>query len=98
MRKLSAKDRAFDKERQKLNKEIRMLSRQIEHLQEENSKYREQLMHQDTKLNEYKDRIDRLLEYIDKSELPGSEIKKLSDMTEIFTSFRTGKPPLTMVV
>lgn len=84
MRKLSAKDIAFDKERQKLNKKIRLLTDELETLKEENSKYKEKLLHQDTKINEYEGRIERLLEYIDSIDGKDPDAKKILDMMDVF--------------
>ena len=65
MRQKSAKDVAFDKERAKLNKKIKDLTRALEESKKNVAILKEENLHMDTKIAELNDWIERLLEYID---------------------------------
>ena len=65
MRQKSAKDVAFDKERAKLNKKIKDLTRALEASEKNVAILKEENLHMDTKIAKLNDWIERLLEYID---------------------------------
>ena len=90
--KKSAKDLAFDKEREKLNKRIRELELLIKTKEEENKFLRDfkdkEKRQLETELEQVKDWNRRLLEYMDLSE---EDMRKIVDkdktMAEITSSF-----------
>ena len=69
MRRKTAKDKAFEKEREKFRKKINRLIRENNDLKSENENLKEEVFHMDTKISEINDWNERLLEYIDQAEM-----------------------------
>ena len=74
MSKKSAKDLAFDKERDKYRREIRELKYELKQSHEASAIYIEDLQKANEKIEELQDWINRLLEYTEMSE---EDMKKL---------------------
>ena len=85
----SAKDLAFDREREKYRKEIRDRDTLITELQYIVEQLQESIQQRDNKISECNDWIRRLLEYMDLSENDMRKIiqkdKTMADITERFS-------------
>ncbi|MBO5141550.1 MAG: hypothetical protein J6J11_00255 [Treponema sp.] len=74
VRNMSAKDRAFQKEREKLNKQITLLHKQLHDFNVERLSFTYKIMDLEEENRMLKDWNDRLLNYLDMSE---DEFKQL---------------------
>lgn len=83
-RELSAKDKAFEKERIKYRKEIISLKHEIESKDKRIKSLSDQVYSLENKVNEYSDWIQRLLEYCDLDEEFMREKIKNEKNTQLF--------------
>ena len=91
-KKQSAKDIAFEKERQKFRKEIRQLEVRCLEQKKQIAEADEEIHKKDSVISQQKEWIDRLLEYTNMSEDDMKRIiehqKRMSQITEVFQDAR----------